>query len=314
MVSACGVIQSRFASAYRVRRAPLSRCLLGPHYACRRRCTSTAHRTSTTQHAQGSSLVASAQRKVRIQFHYLYPQTYHMWLACFKIRRNCCEDLTSCRQQVSLAVVRFQGRSFFGREAECEALQNYLQKPPATILVLLGPRNSGKTAVLQKVLRNSSSESDFPPCYLDLRSRQLTEPSVLVGLAQDYAVTALQRMSGFLRGFADSRVGKVFTALSASEKMTADDFSIPGEMVVAAFLLKQSQSIDSVFEVYDEMLNLYKSGKAPGGSWPVICIDEANVLTEWQHGSLERREALSALLRFFVKVCKPTDKYDVLHS
>ena len=50
------------------------------------------------------------------------------------------------------------------------------------------------------------------------------------------------------------------------------------------------------------MLKLYKSSKSPSSSWPIICIDEANVLTQWQYGSLEKREALSALLKFFVKV------------
>ena len=62
--------------------------------------------------------------------------------------------------------------------------------------------------------------------------------------------------------------------------------------------------MNDVIEVYDEMLKLYKSRKTPSSSWPIICIDEVNVLTQWQQGSLEKREALSALLKFFVKVGK----------
>ena len=192
-------------------------------------------------------------------------------------------------------------------------MQSYLQTSPTTILVLLGPRSSGKTALLQEVLSNSVSVSDFPPSYLDARSRQLSEASVLVSLLQENGVTALQRLSEFLRNFADSRIGRVFTALSAQEKVNADTFSISGEKVVAAFLRRQSQSMNDVIEVYDETLKLYKSGKSPSGSWPIICIDEANVLTQWQYGSLEKREALSALLKFFVKVCKIAASFGVLH-
>lgn len=117
----------------------------------------------------------------------------------------------------------------------------------------------------------------------------------MVSLLQDNGVTALQRLSEFLRNFADSRIGKIFTALSAQEKVNADTLSDSGEKVVAAFLRRQNQSMNDVIAVYNEMLELYKSGKAPSGSWPIICIDEANVLTQWYFGSLKKREALSAL-------------------
>ena len=114
----------------------------------------------------------------------------------------------------------------------------------------------------------------------------------------------MRRMSDLLRKFAGSSIGRVLTALSAQENLKADTFSSRGEKLVAAFLQGQDQSMSDVIEVYDKMLKLYKSGKTCSSSWPIICIDEANVLTQWQHGSLEKREALSALLRFFVKVSK----------
>ena len=135
----------------------------------------------------------------------------------------------------------------------------------------------------------------------------------MISLLLDSAATALQKISGILKKFPDSRMGKAFAALSAFERLDADTFRITGEKVVAELLGKQSQSMNDVFEVYDEMLNLYKSGKSPGRGWPIICIDEANVLTEWQYGSLKKREALRALLRFFVKVCEILASYSVPH-
>lgn len=205
-------------------------------------------------------------------------------------------------KQISFAVVCLQGSSFFDREVERDALLSYLEKTPTTILVLLGPRSSGKTALLQEVLSSNVLLSGFPPSYLDARSRQLSDANVLVSLLQEKGVTALRRLSDLLRDFAGSRLGRILSALTAQEKVNADSISISGEKVVAAFLQRQSQSMNDVIEVYDEMLKLYKSGKSSSSSWPIICIDEANVLTQWQYGSLEKREALSALLKFFVKV------------
>ena len=69
---------------------------------------------------------------------------------------RCCENLHH--------VVRLQGPSFFDREAERNALQSYLRTTPTTIQVLLGPRCSGQTALLQEVLSNSVSVNDNEKC------------------------------------------------------------------------------------------------------------------------------------------------------
>ena len=57
-----------------------------------------------------------------------------------------------------------------------------------------------------------------------------------MSLLQDITeLHALQRLSEFLRNFADSRIGKIFTALSAQEKVNADTLSDSGEKVVGSF-------------------------------------------------------------------------------
>lgn len=71
---------------------------------------------------------------------------------------------------------------------------------------------------------------------------------------------------------------------------------------VAKHLQGQPQSMDSMIAVYDETLKLYQSVRPPNSSWPIICINEANVLTQWQQGNLKKKETLRFLLRYFVKV------------
>ena len=124
----------------------------------------------------------------------------------------------------------------------------------------------------------------------------------MVSLLQEHGATALKKLSKLLKVFPDSGMGKMIPALAAQEKIGADTFTISGEKVMAAFLRRDNQSMNDVIAVYDDMLKLYKSIKPPKSSWPIICIDEANVLTQWQYGGLKKRETLSTLLRFFVKV------------
>ena len=111
--------------------------------------------------------------------------------------------------------------------------------------------------------------------------------------------SALSRLSEQLAAFASSPLGKVFAAWTAKEQVAGGNVSISSDRIVSAFLSQQDQMMNDVIEVYNEML---ATAKASGSSWPIICIDEANVLKEWQEGSQEKKEALRALLRFFVKV------------
>ena len=181
------------------------------------------------------------------------------------------------------------------------ALQHYLQTAPISILVIMGPRSSGKTALLQEILHNSNL--DIPPSYLNGRSGQLSEESVLVRLLQEKGATALQKLSVVLKDFANTSIGRASTAVSIQPKGDTDSVSSRRDKVVAAFLHGDSQRMSDVIEVYNDMLELTKTRKLPpSGNWPIICIDEANVLMQWQQGSLEKKQALTALLNLFVKV------------
>ena len=146
------------------------------------------------------------------------------------------------------------------------------------------------------------NEQAFPPSYLDARAQEISNPGVLKTALQASGTFALSQLSQRLAAFASSPLGKVFAAWTAKEQVAGGNVSISGDRIVSAFLSQQDQTMNDVIKVYNTMLASYKSAKVPGSSWPIICIDEANVLTRWQKGSLEDKGALEALLRFFVKV------------
>ncbi|BDA49413.1 hypothetical protein COCOBI_14-0300 [Coccomyxa sp. Obi] len=104
----------------------------------------------------------------------------------------------------------------------------------------------------------------------------------------------------------------MFNALSVEQKAGAETISVTGDNVIAAFLRKEKQSMNDVIAVYDDLLKLNKTGKiiiisSSSSSCPSLGehrLCPTLVPPLWQQGSLEKKEALSALLKFFVKVSK----------
>ena len=182
-------------------------------------------------------------------------------------------------------------------------MTDYLESQPSAILLIVGPRSSGKTALLQKVLSSlPKDEQAYPPSYLNGRAQQLSDAGMLKKALQASGSTALSQLTERLAAFANSPLGKAFAAFSSKEPVAGGNLSISGEKIVSAFLRQQEQTMNDVIAVYNDMLALHKSAKISGSSWPIICIDEANKLTRWQEGSDEDKGALDALLSFFVKV------------
>ena len=101
---------------------------------------------------------------------------------------------------------------------------------------------------------------------------------------------------------ANSPPAQVIAAITGREQVAGTGISISGEKIVSAFFNQQDQTINDVIAAYNSLLAWYKSAKVPEGSWPMLCLDEANVLTEWQEGSREDRIALKSLLKFFLRV------------
>ena len=58
--------------------------------------------------------------------------------------------------------------------------------------------------------------------------------------------------------------------------------------------------VQDVLDIYLKMLKKYSTQREKG-SYPVIRLDEANILTAWQSDA-KRQEDLGSLMRFLVKV------------
>lgn len=67
---------------------------------------------------------------------------------------------------------------FFDRELEREELLEYLGSKPDGVLIVLGPRNSGKTRLLKEVLFGDATR--LPPIHIDARKRPITSSADLI--------------------------------------------------------------------------------------------------------------------------------------
>jgi len=57
--------------------------------------------------------------------------------------------------------------------------------------------------------------------------------------------------------------------------------------------------LNTIIDAYSKMAKKARQKRAPGDPWPVIIVDEANALQEW-----EDAKSLKALLKFFVYLTK----------
>ena len=60
-------------------------------------------------------------------------------------------------------------------------------------------------------------------------------------------------------------------------------------------------ALQVIMDAYLKLANDAKQKRKKGDPWPVMIIDEANALTEWEE---ENKQSLTALLKFFVYITK----------
>ncbi|KAL3151459.1 hypothetical protein ABBQ38_012462 [Trebouxia sp. C0009 RCD-2024] len=189
----------------------------------------------------------------------------------------------------------------FDRKVELERLARLLKHPaPSDIIVLTGPPDAGKTAVLQEVVVRRKSEARAT-LYINCREKDYMSSQAFAAqlklqlIAQfrskalkDFALTTLDSLSEF-RSFVMS-LGPTVSPLGVE----------PGSAFKLFLQHLQSPSITALDDVLKEFIGFLKACKK-GPVLPTIIIDEANQLQQWKE---TEKNQLDALLRFFVLITK----------
>ena len=215
------------------------------------------------------------------------------------------------------------GGAFYDRDHERAQLHKLLMAPPARINVVLGPANSGKTALLQQYIQEQGNKG-ATISYLDCREVDVTSPAAFAETLSVRAIPALLRrlpprvwtqsvltkLVETVRAPGGMPLLRMFKAtLSLSGPTVEADFDKAEKLVNAkATAESTSQSpITTILAAYTELLDVWAQARAArliqgvGLSYPVLIIDEANKLMGWS----ERHPAeLDILLSFFVATTK----------
>ena len=189
------------------------------------------------------------------------------------------------------------GRSFFDREMEQAKLLDRLEKAPSNMLLVLGPLSSGKTRLLREVLL--SGKLDTPVSWFSGRYQKLSDASVMAeALTRELAaqLTALEKLGEGLRTLAVAAINT-----SAGLDIKAPDGNETLKLKPGSLLATDSPNSSAINTLISAFEALLTTRKENSGSPPVICIDEANVLMEWNEGDISLQTDLQALLRFFVQ-------------
>ena len=159
-------------------------------------------------------------------------------------------------------------KSFFGRDTEQAHLLAQLKQAPDNMLLLLGPRSSGKTRFLKEVL--SSDRSGTPVSFFSSRE-ELSHARVLAARLWHELDAQLNAMDG------PNQPAKV--SLSPLPAATSH--------------------MNVVILAYGATLATREGALM---SPPVICIDHADVLMDWYEGFSTTQTDIKALLNFLVQV------------
>ena len=226
------------------------------------------------------------------------------------------DDNSSTDNSVRTVVSNSSNSSIFDRLHEREQLDALLGQSPASIRVVLGPRSCGKSTflrdyVLQQKLGNSI-------CYIDCRMFDITTPDRFAEVLVQQGLPALIENIGWKQW---EEVKK--PVLAVAELFS---FKLPGDSgsevtVKLADLFKQivlgkqtsKSDLQMVIQAYESLLKDWEEacndGRCSGLKWPVLIIDEANVLQAW---SETHERDLGTLLRFFVGITKHRKRCHVL--
>ncbi len=202
----------------------------------------------------------------------------------------CCSCCTCCSCLKKGGVL--QGKfdiPLFDRKTEQESLLEQLTDRPETILLILGPRSCGKTRLLQEFLLGL----DAPVSWMSGRSQQFSDARTMSQVLAAELKVQQDALSMLKQGISyRAQMAQRFARTLSGSKVTVGNVE----------LQLPPQGAASINDLIGQYKDVIIEQRDISGSWPVICIDEANVLTEWVTGGPALDRDLTSLLRFFVQV------------
>ena len=166
---------------------------------------------------------------------------------------------------------------FWDREKEKEWMKRYIQTEPNAILFVYGPKSSGKTTLLMKVVEELPKDS-FVYYWYDLREKVITGYESVIDL--------FFKEKGWLRSFIEA----------VSPKINIGVFELEPERVEGI----SKKKLDAFEEMRKELEKVRKTGKVP-----VIIFDEIQKLKEiYMNGDEKQRPLVRELFNFFVRITK----------
>lgn len=169
---------------------------------------------------------------------------------------------------------------------------------PTKITVLVGPRSSGKTRLLTHMKRGLDRRG-VPISYLNCRQVARPSTDVISAFMLQNAIPQLLSILAKASVTFEAPVGKVqlspFAGLAPDRAMAA---STAGSSKTA--------DMDSILNYYRELL--LKIAAIPGAPRPMLVVDEANRLMQWEGDD----KNLQRLLDFCVSVTKESNQAHVL--
>ncbi|GAX85481.1 hypothetical protein CEUSTIGMA_g12897.t1 [Chlamydomonas eustigma] len=206
--------------------------------------------------------------------------------------------------------------NIFNRILELEKLETTVEGDPSGILVVLGPRSCGKTALLSS---HFSQRRDA--VYINCRVFDATTPQYFVNevlkVLMDKMSTLMKEkdweqlkkkiLAGFASGFKSTMRGAEMTSWTFSpielvKSIMSEDPAKNEEPDMNALI----KAFKLLLDAWEKAIVTKSGGIAPGTPGeimrrPVIVIDEANVMMDWNK---DYTKDMHTLLRFFVSITK----------
>eukprot|EP00898_Chlorokybus_atmophyticus_P005016 jgi/Chlat1/5515/Chrsp360S05332 len=221
----------------------------------------------------------------------------------------------------------------FDREYELDQLEALCSVYPQGISVIYGPRNCGKTKVLKAFVQRRDLEGTRS--YIDCRETLMSTPAEMADALLNLPLPALGlqlpkkalsllaklpnipwvvRLLFLALAVTPTIEGFTFAARSAGfvdtyDKVRRDE----AEKVSAPQITREPASLKSVLAAYSALLDEWerarREGEIKAKGYPLLVIDEANVIMDWSDDYLTD---LKALVRFLIRNTKQEGRAHVI--